>query len=93
MPSSASVDGGDDPLAEAQEIRQRPVAVGAVPLQREVRAIELQQEAVRRRSPRIRTASARAERGEIGLLGRVDAGSARWRAMIPGEGAVRKASA
>ena len=40
------VDRLDDPLDEAEEIAERPVVVGQVALEREVGAVELQQEAV-----------------------------------------------
>ena len=58
---------GDDALAEAEEVRQRPVAGRTVPFQRQIGAIELQQEAVR--DDRLVFHPQRlAERGEIGFL-------------------------
>ena len=61
------VDGADDALDEAQEIAERPVHVGDMALEREVGAVELQQEAMRD-DRLVFDAERRGERGEIGLL-------------------------
>ena len=61
------VDRPDHPLDEPQEIAERPVLIGDVALEREVRAVELQQEA--RRNDRLVLDLERVgERCEIGLL-------------------------
>ena len=39
------IDGVDDAVAEAEEILERPILIGVVALAREIRAVELQQEA------------------------------------------------
>ena len=41
------IDGVDDAVDETEEILERPVLVGVVPLARQIRAVELQQEAAR----------------------------------------------
>ena len=40
------VDGGDDALDKAEKLAKRTIVVGQVPLEREIRAIELQKETV-----------------------------------------------
>ena len=62
MSTQRRVDRRDHPLDEAEELAERPVHVGDMALEREVGAVELQQETVLRRSRRTRPCSAAAER-------------------------------
>ena len=64
------VDGRNDAIDEAEEIAQRPVLVGHVPLHREIGAVELQQEAVVD-DGFVFDAQRLAEGREVGFLARV----------------------
>ena len=81
----------DHQLDEADEIGERAVLVGGVAFEREVGAIELQQEAVAD-DRLVLDLQRRAQRIEVALEACRSARSARSRAMMPGDGAVRNGS-
>ncbi len=94
------VDGRHHPLDETEEFGQRAILEREVSLQREVRTIELQQEAARD-DRLVFDPQRRAERRQVGIPGVVvlvlhgageQAGRGRGHEGRPGEGAVTKAS-